>query len=283
MLLPSLLSSSSLPEQKKPPALAPMETRSAEEDVDPDQRKNRSVRERRREGRYKTFDWADYSRQQHHQGVEKEAEPSGQPRPVVGWDTADGGSPSPVSSSSVSASSLVASNSCSSSSSSQCLRDTVASQEAEVLERGVGPTMLPQAPFTATPLEERSVAGTKTLTTSTTLVHAQNKVFEKRTISEVDNSSTSSTPELPIGCGDDNVTGHTHSDVPSIALSDGFGNTPSNTPCDGTADVRVEVVIEQQVASTPLREERWIPISNSDETTEETEQQSYEQQTEEVS
>ncbi|XP_071268241.1 early endosome antigen 1-like [Salvelinus alpinus] len=271
----ALVVTSSLPEQKEPPALAPMETRSAEEDVDPDQRKNHSVRERRREGRYKTFDWADFSRQQHYQGVVKEAEPSRQPRPVVGSDTADGGSPSPVSSSS--ASSLVASNSCSSSSSSQCLRDTVAS-----LERGAGPTMLPQAPFTATPLEERSVAGTKTPTTSTTLVHAQNKVFEKRTISEVDNSSTSSTPELPVGCGDDDVTGHTLSDVPSVALSDGFGHTPSNTPCDGTAGVRVKVVIEQQVASTPLRGERWVPINNSDETTEETEQQFYEQQTEEL-
>nr|XP_029491120.1 uncharacterized protein LOC115109977 isoform X2 [Oncorhynchus nerka] len=274
----STLRASSLPQQKEPPALGPMETRSAEEDVDPDQRKNRSVRERRREGRYKTFDWADFSLHQHHQGVEKEAEPSGQSRPVVGWDTADGGSPSPVSS----ASSLVASNSCSSSYSSQCLRDTVASQEAEVLQRGAGPTMLPQAPFTAKPLEERSVAGTKTPTTSTTLVHAQNKVFEKRTISEVDNSSTSSTPELPIGCGDGDVTGHTPSDVPSVALGDGFGNTPSPTPCDGTAGVRVEVVIEQQVASTPLREERWVPINNSDETKEETEQQSYEQQTEEL-
>ncbi|XP_042183130.1 uncharacterized protein LOC112246418 isoform X3 [Oncorhynchus tshawytscha] len=271
----ALVVTSSLPQQKEPPALGPMETCSAEEDVDPDQRKNRSVRERRREGRYKTFDWADFSRHQHHQGVEKEAEPSGQSRPVVGWDTADGGSPSPVSS----ASSLVASNSCSSSYSSQCLRDTVASQEAEVLQRGAGPTMLPQAPFMATPLEERSVAGTKT---PTTLVHAQNKVFEKRTISEVDNSSTSSTPELPIGCGDDDVTGHTPSDVPSVALGDGFGNTPSPTPCDGTAGVRVEVVIEQQVASTPLREERWVPINNSDETKEETEQQSYEQQTEEL-
>ncbi|XP_045066765.1 centrosome-associated protein CEP250-like [Coregonus clupeaformis] len=275
---------SSLTEQKEPTGLqdpAPTETRSAVEDVDPDQRKNRSVRERRREGRYKTFDWADFSHQLHHQGEEKEAEPSGQPRPVVGWDTADGGSPSPVSSSS----SPVASNSCSSvasSSTSQCLRDTVASQEAEVLERGAGPTMLPQAPSTATPLEERSVAGTKTPTTTTTLVHAQNKVFEKRAVSEVDSSSTSSTLELPIGCGDDDATGHNPSDVPSVALSDGLGNTPSNTPCDGTAGVRVDVVIEQhwqQVASTPLREERWVPISNSDETTEDTEQQSYEQQT----
>ncbi|CAB1341299.1 unnamed protein product [Coregonus sp. 'balchen'] len=259
---------SSLTEQKEPPGLqdpAPTETRSAVEDVDPDQRKNRSVRERRREGRYKTFDWADFSRQLHHQGEEKEAEPSGQPCPVVGWDTADGGSPSPVSSSS----SPVASNSCSSvasSSTSQCLRDTVASQEAEVLERGAGPTILPQAPSTATPLEERSVAGTKTPTTTTTLVHAQNKVFEKRAVSEVDSSSTSSTLELPIGCGDDDATGHNPSDVPSVALSDGLGNTPSNTPCDGTAGVRVDVVIEQhwqQVASTPLREERWNGLPTS--------------------
>uniref|UniRef100_A0A3P8XL63 PH domain-containing protein n=1 Tax=Esox lucius TaxID=8010 RepID=A0A3P8XL63_ESOLU len=89
---------SSFSEQNVPPVLqdqTPNEMRSAEEDGDTDQRKNSKIRDRRREGRYKTFDWADFSRQK----SKEEAEPRRQTLPLAGWDNKASGSPYPSSSS----------------------------------------------------------------------------------------------------------------------------------------------------------------------------------------
>uniref|UniRef100_A0A6Q2ZMR1 PH domain-containing protein n=1 Tax=Esox lucius TaxID=8010 RepID=A0A6Q2ZMR1_ESOLU len=125
---------SSFSEQNVPPVLqdqTPNEMRSAEEDGDTDQRKNSKIRDRRREGRYKTFDWADFSRQK----SKEEAEPRRQTLPLAGWDNKASGSPYPSSSSP--ASSPVAScySSMASSSASQCLRETATYQEACAWQR----------------------------------------------------------------------------------------------------------------------------------------------------
>ncbi|XP_010900576.2 plectin isoform X1 [Esox lucius] len=257
---------SSFSEQNVPPVLqdqTPNEMRSAEEDGDTDQRKNSKIRDRRREGRYKTFDWADFSRQK----SKEEAEPRRQTLPLAGWDNKASGSPYPSSSSP--ASSPVAScySSMASSSASQCLRETATYQEVEGKDEKTAPPMLTQATSTVTSLKETSDAETKTPTRTPTL-HTQNKYFQ-RSASELDSGSTFPTPDMSVGHGDAvYIPTDAPVNVPSVDLSDCLVNRTSVNPGEGLGNVQME--------TTPVRQEGQSvnPISYSDQSPEEMEQSS---------